>query len=56
MEKEITATNCFSVKELWDLQEKLFDDPKLPEYLKAIETFPKEPVISRPHHKHVFMT
>ena len=41
MEQNTTTTASFSVKELWDLQEKLFDDPKLPEYLKAIETFPK---------------
>lgn len=30
----------FSVKELWDLQEKLFDDPRLPEILDVVKTFP----------------
>lgn len=31
----------FSVKELWELQEKLWDDPRLPEILEVVKTFPK---------------
>lgn len=31
----------FSVKEMWELQEKLLDDPRLPEMLEVVGTFPK---------------
>ena len=31
----------FSIKEMWDLQEKLLDDPRLPEMLEVVGTFPK---------------
>lgn len=40
----------FSVKELWDLQERLFDDPRLPEILDVVKTFPapKSAAVSSP--------
>ena len=31
----------FSINEMWDLQEKLLDDPRLPEMLEVVGTFPK---------------
>lgn len=31
----------FSIKEMWELQEKLLDDPRLPEMLEVVGTFPK---------------
>ena len=31
----------FSIKEMWDLQEKLLDDQRLPEMLEVVGTFPK---------------
>ena len=31
----------FSIDELWELQEKLFEDPRFPEMLEVVKTFPK---------------
>lgn len=40
-ERKIMNEKKFSIKEMWDLQEKLLDDPRLPDMLEVVGTFPK---------------